>query len=364
MNQFSQQKHFSHNSEHKIGVLLINLGTPDAPTRSALKKYLKQFLSSPRIIEVPKWIWFFILNCIILPFRSPKSAAKYKTIWDKQGSPLLLKSKSLTEKLQKTVANPIICALAMNYGKPSIKQELEKLREQNCKYLLVLPLYPQYSATTVAETFDLVTQQLQKWRWIPELRFINQYHDEDLYVKAVAEIIRKKIKLPFKQKLIFSYHGTPLLSLFQGDPYHCQCHKTSRLIAESLGLKETDYMVCFQSRFGSAAWLQPYTDETLAALPASKIKEVFIVCPGFSIDCLETLEEINNENKEIFLAAGGDKYHYIPCLNDSQSHIKFLHYLINKHTQGWVPLKNGQRKVQNNIYKKLKNKYNFYNLKT
>ena len=359
--QYSSQKNFKHPSPQKIGILLVNLGTPDAPNTKSLKKYLKQFLSDPRVIELPRFFWFFILNFIVLPFRSPKSAQKYRTIWIKAGSPLLVQSQRLVSKLQKRLDPSMICALAMSYGNPSIKKALEKLREQNCKKLLILPMYPQYSATTVASVFDEVSAQLRKWRWIPELRFINQYHDEEIYIEAIAASLfpAQKIdkKIAKNQKIVLSYHGTPLKSLLDGDPYHCQCHKTSRLVAEKLKLKKDDYLTCFQSRFGSSVWLQPYTDKTLQKLPQKKISEVFIICPGFSIDCLETLEEINSENREIFLKNGGKKYTYIPCLNDSKKQLKLFQFLVDKHTQNWVKQEEQTRNTQNSLYKGLLKKY-------
>ncbi len=358
--KYSSQKNFNHLELQKIGILLVNLGTPDAPTTKSLKKYLKQFLSDPRVIELPKYIWFFILNFIVLPFRAPKSSKKYRTIWGKKGSPLLVQSQNLTFKLQKKLPSSMICALAMSYGKPSICDALENLREQNCKKLLVLPMYPQYSATTVASVFDEVCTQLKKWRWIPELRFVNQYHDEEAYIRALAASLLPFKKIAKNQKIVFSYHGTPLQSLLDGDPYHCQCHKTSRLIAEKLKLKKENYLTCFQSRFGSSAWLQPYTDETLKSLPQKKINEVFIICPGFSIDCLETLEEINSENREIFLKNGGKKFTYISCLNDSKHQLKLFQTLVDIHTQNWAKQEKKTREKQNHLYQQLFEKHSFF----
>ena len=362
---YSSQKNFNHANLQKIGILLVNLGTPDAPNTKSLKKYLKQFLSDPRVIEVPCYIWFFILNFIVLPFRSPKSAQKYRTIWQKEGSPLLVQSQRFVSKLQKRLDSSMICALAMSYGNPSIKETLEKLREQNCKKLLVLPMYPQYSSATVASVFDEISTQLKKWRWIPELRFVNQYHDEAVYIQAIAASFFSAPKIDKKiakdQKIVFSYHGTPLKSLLDGDPYHCQCHKTSRLIAEKLKLKKNDYLTCFQSRFGSNVWLQPYTDKTLQKLPQKKISEVFVICPGFSVDCLETLEEINTENRKIFLENGGKKFTYISCLNDSEYQLKLFQILIDKHTQNWVKEERKTRKKQDSLYQQLFKNNSFYN---
>jgi ferrochelatase len=355
MKEYLAQKNFSHKKGEKIGVLLVNLGTPQEPTPKALKKYLREFLSDPRVIEVPKIIWFFILNFIVLVFRPKKSAQKYKTIWTPQGSPLLIYCQNLLEKLKKQFSADYVFSLAMSYGEPSVFQSLQTLQEQNCKYLLVIPLYPQYSGSTTGSVFDSISSYFQKARWVPHLHFLHSYHDEPLYISAIAKSIRKARKN--KATILFSYHGTPLKYLLQGDPYHCQCHKTTRLVAEKLKLEESEYLTCFQSRFGKDAWLQPYSDKTIEKIAKDK-KEIFVICAGFCVDCLETLEEMAEENKEIFFASGGEKYHYIPCLNDEPEQLELFYFLIKKHTGGWSLEKN--KPQQEKLYQSLKQKFSFY----
>jgi len=335
---------YQHGNTLKIGVLMVNLGTPDAPTKKALKAYLKEFLSDPRVVEpsFPRWVWWLILNGIILNIRPKKSAAAYASIWDEvgEGSPLMAISvqqhqavKELFDK-QKT---EIITELAMRYGNPSIKSGLEKLKAQNVDRLLVLPLYPQYSAATTASIFDEVTTQLQTWRLIPETRFINHYHDHTDYINALAHSIKKHWQAHGKpDQLLMSFHGVPKRYLINGDPYHCECHKTGRLLAEKLGLNKDQYRITFQSIFGREEWLKPYTMDTLKTLPEEGHKHVQIVCPGFAADCLETLEEIAVENKGYFMEAGGEAFSYIPALNTEPDHISFLSALITKHCQTWL----------------------------
>ena len=339
MLKYVGEKNYEHGSKEKVGILITNLGTPDQPNAKALKIYLKEFLSDPRVIEVPKIIWQFILRGFILQIRPKKSAAVYKSIWTDQGSPLLHISKqqlkAIREHLRETHGNSVI-ELGMRYGNPSIKNALKKLQQKQVRKLLILPLYPQYCAATTGSTFDAVSNILQKWRWIPELRFINQYFEEKHYIMALSDSIKEFWKQNNKpEKLIFSYHGIPKKYHLEGDPYHCFCLKTTRLIKESLNLSDEEVLTTFQSRFGSQEWLKPYTDKTLKELPKQGIKKIHIISPGFSADCLETLEELKVENKNYFIEAGGKDYKYIPCLNDNPSHIKFLSDLISKHTQGW-----------------------------
>ena len=355
MQKYLNRENFSHTQEEKIGILIANLGTPQEPSPKAVKKYLRQFLSDPRVIELSKFIWFFILNFIVLVVRPKKSAQKYKKIWTKQGSPLLVNCQNLLKKLKKKFSKNYIFVLGMTYGEPSIKKALDFLRTQNCKYLLILPLYPQYSSSTSGSVFDSVSSYFQKCRWIPHIFFLHSYHDEQKYIDAIAKSIQKIKKK--KAKILFSYHGTPLSYLLKGDPYHCQCHKTTRLVAEKLRLKEKEYLTCFQSRFGKNIWLQPYTDKTIEKI-AKKEQTLFVICVGFSIDCLETLEEISIENKEIFLTAGGKNYYYIPCLNDSDEQVKLLCFLINKHTSQWNLSK--EKKKQEKFYQKLKQNFSFH----
>ena len=334
--RYRSAEQYQHNQADKIGVLITNLGTPKAPTAKALRPYLKQFLSDPRVVEIPRILWWCILNGIILNTRPAKSAHAYSNVWTEEGSPLALYTKAQADNLRELQSPQIIVDWAMRYGEPSVGSVIQKLQDQGVRKLLVLPLYPQYSASTTGSTFDALAEDFTKRRWIPELRFITSYHDHPLYIRAIANSIRKHWEeVGRSEKLIFSYHGVPLRYLHSGDPYHCQCLKTTRLIAEELELEPEQFMTCFQSRFGREEWLRPYTDETLKALPSKGVKSVSVICPGFSSDCLETIEEINMENREYFEEAGGESYHYIPALNDSSEHIQFLNQLIQQHLQGW-----------------------------
>lgn len=329
-----------HLQQPKVGVLLLNLGTPDAPTTSALRRYLAEFLWDPRIVEMSRPLWWLILHGIILRTRPAKSAHAYQTVWTEQGSPLLVTSlqqvEMLQERLQQELNPHFVVELGMRYGNPSIASALAKLKKANVQRLVVLPLYPQYSATTTASSFDAIYKELQSWRWIPELRFINGYADHPAYISALIENIEQGWQQNGRSDLlIFSFHGTPQRYFDSGDPYYCFCQKSARLVAEKLGLKPDQYRVTFQSRFGKEPWLQPYTDATLASLPADGIKSVSVICPGFSVDCLETIEEIEVENRDIFLGAGGEKFHYIPALNAQASHIEMMKQLVEQHCQGW-----------------------------
>ncbi|MCS3903365.1 ferrochelatase [Methylohalomonas lacus] len=340
MNRYIGQPDYVHGSEPRMGVLLTNLGTPNAPTTGALRRYLKEFLSDPRVIETPRLPWWFILNGIILNTRPQKSARSYRKIWTEEGSPLmrisLKQQQALQRALEEKFGGPVKVALAMRYGDPSIRSGLEELRSAGIRRLLVLPLYPQYSAATNASTFDAVSKVLQRWRWLPDFRFISHYHDEPGYIDALAQRIRAHWDNEGRaDKLLFTFHGIPKHYFTAGDPYHCECHATARLLAEKLGLPESQWQVSFQSRFGPREWLRPYTDEVLAAMPGQGVKSVQVVCPGFSADCLETLEEMNIQNRELFMQAGGDRFTYIPALNDQPAHIDFLADLVAKHAQGW-----------------------------
>ena len=339
MSNFFGENDYEHGSSDKTGILLTNLGTPDEPTAKAVKPYLLEFLSDPRVIEIPKFIWQVILRGIILQIRPSRSAKTYSTIWMSEGSPLLVIANKQLELVRKNLEFEypnLVVELAMRYGNPSIESALKKLQKNQVRRLLVLPLYPQYCAATTASTFDAVTNILQKWRWIPELRFINQYFEEDNYIKALSKSIEDFwIKNGKPQKTIFSYHGIPKKYHIKGDPYHCFCLKTTRLVKEYMNLNDEDFMTTFQSRFGRAEWLQPYTSKTLMELPKQGIKDINIISPGFSADCLETLEELEEENREYFENSGGQKYKYIPCLNDNPLHISMIVGLIKKHTQGW-----------------------------
>jgi ferrochelatase len=335
-----KQPAFTHDQPDRTGVLLVNLGTPDGPDRASVRRYLKEFLWDPRVVEVPRPIWWLVLNLVILNTRPGRSAAAYSKIWTEQGSPLLAISRAQEAALRHTLAarfdEQVCVALAMRYGSPSIASGLQELREQGARRVLVLPLYPQYSATTTASIFDEVTRQLRGWRWLPELRFINHYHDEPAYIGALADSVRQwRQEHGSADKLLLSFHGIPQEYFDKGDPYFCECQKTGRLLTESLGLREDQWLLTFQSRLGPKQWLQPYTDKTLEHLGGEGIKSVQGLCPGFSADCLETLEEIAMENRDTFLDAGGERYEYIPCLNDRKAHIDMLAGVVEKHLSGW-----------------------------
>lgn len=323
---------FHQGSRAKTGVLLVNLGTPDAPTATALRSYLAEFLSDPRVIEIPKFVWMLILHGIILRVRPKKSAAKYQSIWTEEGSPLLAISKRQAAAIQTQVGDAAIVKLGMRYGNPSIKNALREFQNEGVRKIIVLPLYPQYAAATTGSTFDAVTTELQQWRFVPELHFINNYCDHPLFIDALAASIQEDFNQNGKpEKLLLSYHGMPKRNLDLGDPYFCFCQKTTRLVTEKLSLAKEDYITTFQSRFGYAEWLQPYTDATLEGLPNSGIKDVAIISPAFSADCLETLEELAMENRDIFMHAGGKNYRYIPALNDRADHIHALSDIIKSH---------------------------------
>ncbi|MFZ1827613.1 MAG: ferrochelatase [Candidatus Competibacteraceae bacterium] len=330
---------FTHDQPACTGILLTNLGTPDAPTPSALRRYLAEFLWDSRVVEIPRLLWWLILHGVILRIRPARSAHKYQTIWTPDGSPLLAISRrqtaALAAILKQCCPGPVRVALGMRYGNPSIATALSELRTAGAQRLLVLPLYPQYSAATTASTFDAVAAELRTWRWLPELRFIMQYHDDPAYLGALATHLRRaRVEQP-GERLLFSFHGLPKRNLLAGDPYHCQCHKTARLVAERLGLAPEQWAVAFQSRFGRAEWLQPYTSALLTDWAQAGVKSVDVVCPGFAADCLETLEEIALENRQMFLDAGGERYRYLPALNDTPEHITALAGLIERQTAGW-----------------------------
>jgi len=317
----------------RTGVLLTNLGTPEQPSTSALRSYLREFLSDPRVVEIPRLIWLVILHGIILRVRPAKSAKLYQKIWTKEGSPLLMISqqqkKKLARKLAKTYGDDVVVELAMRYGQPSISSALNRFRALNVHNIIVLPLYPQYAGPTTGSTFDAVTKELKQWRWIPSLHFIASYHDHPLYIEALANSINEHISEFGKpDKLVLSYHGMPKLFNQWGDPYFQFCHKTTELLIDKLGFEQQDFVMTFQSRFGKAEWLKPYTDETLEELPNKGCKNIAIISPAFSADCLETLEELEHENREVFIKAGGQEYRYISALNGRDDHIEALTKLI------------------------------------
>ncbi len=340
MPKFKGKESYVHGSDACLGVLITNLGTPAAPTPKAIRKYLAEFLWDPRVVEIPRPIWWFILNGIILNTRPRAKAVDYQKIWTDEGSPLLVIGKQQRDELQKQLDDkfpgPVKVVLAMRYGEPSIQSGLEELKQNNAKRILVLPLYPQYSASTTASTFDAVAAELMQQRWMPELRMVNNYGSDKDYISACATQIQNYWNEHSQsQKLIFSFHGLPKRNLELGDPYHCECHETARLIAEKLNLNESQWQLTFQSRFGKAEWLQPYTIKTMEELPQQSVKSIDVFCPGFSADCIETLEEINMENRGVFLDAGGESFNYIPALNAEKVHIDALSNIIMQHSQGW-----------------------------
>jgi len=318
------------------GILLTNLGTPESASVKDVRNYLREFLSDPRVVEFPRPLWWLVLNGIILRIRPKRSAAAYRKVWTDQGSPLLVITRQIAEALQRSLAqsvdSPVKVELAMRYGTPSIAAGLEALRQANAQRILVLPLYPQYSATTTASTFDEISRVLRQWRWLPELRFINHYHDEPGYIDALASSVQQFSTSHGEcDRLLLSFHGIPQSYADQGDPYADQCRTTANRLATALDLPAEKWAFSFQSRVGQQAWLQPYTDKTLQKWGAEGVKRVHVICPGFPADCLETLEEIGEENREYFVSAGGGDYHYIPALNDSPAHIEALAGLVQRH---------------------------------
>lgn len=340
MPKFKGSKNYQHGSKSCLGVLVTNLGTPDAASTSAVRKYLAEFLWDPRVVEIPRPIWWMILHGIILRTRPSKSAEAYEKVWTDEGSPLLVIAKkqkvAIQDKLAQLCSGPVKVELAMRYGNPSIASALENLKAQGARRIVLFPLYPQYSATTTASTFDAVAKVFTKQRWMPELRVINNYGADEGYINACVQQIQNHWQQnQRKQKLIFSFHGLPKRNLMQGDPYHCECHETARLITEKLNLREDEWQLTFQSRFGKAEWLQPYMIKRMEELPGEGVKSVDVFCPGFSADCLETLEEISLQNCEVFMEAGGESFSYIPALNDEAAHINALANIVMQHTQGW-----------------------------
>lgn len=337
-----------------IGVLLANVGTPAAPTAKALRRYLRQFLSDTRIAEVPRWKWLPILYLFVLTTRPQRVAKLYQKIWTDEGSPLLAIGRRQVEGIaarlrqhQGKTAPPFHVALGMRYGEPSIRNALAELREKGCTRLLFFPLFPQYSAATTASTIDMLARQLRRWRWVPELRTINSYYDDPGFLRALAASIRETWTDTEPDRLVLSYHGVPKRYVDNGDPYQCQCLETTRLLVEELGIDEERVISTFQSQFGRELWIGPKTDALMRELPASGLKNVDVACPGFSADCIETLEEIEVENRGYFEESGGQNLRYIPCLNDRSDHLDALADIILRNTREWrrpgAPPRSGAR---------------------
>ena len=337
--RFRPEPAHRHGQPARTGVLLCNLGTPDAPTPAATRRYLAEFLSDPRVVEIPAAAWTPILHGIILRTRPKRSAAKYRAIWTEEGSPLLVWSRKQAALLRGYLGergHQVSVRLGMRYGQPSIAAQLDELKAEGCTRVLVLPLYPQYSGTTTASVIDAVGAWARQQRQVPELRFVNRFHDDPGYIRALAQTVQQHWQRHGRGGLLLmSFHGVPERTLQLGDPYHCECLKTARLLAERLALKEGEWRVSFQSRFGRAKWLEPATQHVLTELGAAGTARVDVICPGFVSDCLETLEEIAIEGRQDFQAAGGQELHYIACLNDHPAWIAALTELAQDHLQGW-----------------------------
>lgn len=337
MPNYRPEAEHRHGSAPRNGLLLVNLGTPDAPTPAALKRYLRQFLSDPRVVEIPRLAWWVILNGVILNVRPAKSAAKYRAIWMPEGSPLKVHTERLAAALGARLAAgggpaPEI-AVGMRYGNPSIETALDSLAARGCDRIVVAPLYPQYAASTSASAFDAVAAWGGAMRNLPGIAFMRNFHDHPRYIESLAASVRTHWQDNGEraEMLLMSFHGLPQYTLREGDPYHCECLKTGRLLAEALELAPGSWRVTFQSRFGQAQWLQPYTADTLAELGAARAASVDVICPGFVADCLETLEEIAIEGRQIFTAAGGGAYRYIPCLNQRTDWVAALADIVAPH---------------------------------
>lgn len=331
-----------HDRTPAVGVLLVNLGSPSEPSPRAIRRYLRQFLSDRRVIELPRLLWLSILYCFVLPLRPRRIARNYRRIWLDRGSPLAVHTADLAAGVKEKLADcpgPVVVDWAMSYGEPAIGPRLEALRQRGVEQLIVLPLYPQYSGTTTAAVFDQVTRHLQSWRWVPALRFINAYHDAPAYIAALAASVRAHRDAHGDAgHLLMSFHGLPVRYVEQGDPYFCHAHKTARLLAEALHLSENRYSVSFQSQFGKAQWVGPGTTQRLQALARAGQTSVDVICPGFSADCIETLDEIEVENAEAFRNAGGADLRYIPALNGSDAHVDCMASLITQAASGWWQL--------------------------
>jgi ferrochelatase len=341
MSRYATEPPFSHGTQSRIGILLINLGTPESPTTPAVRAYLREFLSDPRVVEIPRILWWPILHLFVLSTRPRVSARRYAQVWMSEGSPLKVHTERQATLLrgylgERAKTLPLTVDYAMRYGKPSIPDRLKEMKAQRCDRILLVPLYPQYSASTTATAFDTAFRCLENMRNQPAVRTVRSFHDHPGYIATLAQNVRDYwMKSQRPDVLVISFHGVPRATLDQGDPYHCECHKTGRLLAEALGLKQERYRVTFQSRFGRAEWLKPYTADVLVELARQKAGRVDVVCPGFVSDCLETLEEIAIEGKAIYLGAGGRDFHFIPCLNERSDWIHALADIATANLVGW-----------------------------
>jgi ferrochelatase len=349
--QMSPEPAYRHGTPSQTGILLINLGTPEAPTAEALRPYLKQFLSNQRVVEMPSWLWWPILNIIILNTRPKESAKKYAQVWMPEGSPLKVHTERQTHLLRDFLSGRLhpapMVEYAMSIGTPSVSDVLERMKENGCERILVLPLYPQYAASSTASAFDGVFSELGKMRNAPAIRTVKHYHDHPGYIAALAQNVRDywSHNEGRPDKLVMSFHGVPRFTLDKGDPYHCECQKTGRLLADALELSSDQYQICFQSRFGKTEWLRPYTTEVLIQLGQQNTRRVDVVCPGFVSDCLETLEEIAMEGKVLFMQSGGHEFHYIPCLNERGDWIQALAEIALNNLQGWLGLEQSKEEL-------------------
>jgi ferrochelatase len=338
---------FQHDTAERIGILLVNSGTPDAPTAGAVRRFLRRFLSDPRVIELPRAAWLPLLYGVVLPLRPRGVARKYAKIWTEDGSPLRALSERLREELNSALARrllaPLSVELGMLYSRPSVPEALARLRASGAQRILVLPLFPQYCGATTGAVYDQVSAELRRWRWLPELRLVAEYHDHPGYIEALrSSVVEHWERQGRTGQLLMSFHGIPERYFHRGDPYFCKCQKTARLLADELMLRENEWSASFQSRFGVRGWLKPYTREVLEAMPARGVRAVTVVCPGFAVDCLETLEEIDIENRSAFLRAGGERFDYVPALNARAVHAQCLTDLIEEHCQGWTHPEHGR----------------------
>ena len=341
MARFLPEPPHQHGTPARIGVLLVNLGTPEAPTAKALRAYLREFLSDPQVVEIPRFLWWLVLNLFVLTTRPKRSAQRYAQVWTRDGSPLKVHTERqavlLRGYLGERIKHPMVVEYAMRYGKPSIAERLDELKSQNCDRIVLLPLYPQYSASTTGTAHAAAFEHLARMRNMPEVRTVRHFHDHAGYIDALAQNVRDYwMNNGRPDRLLMSFHGVPRSTLERGDPYHCECQKTARLLAEALALKPEQYRIAFQSRFGRAEWLKPYTADVLAEFGRQKLGRVDVVCPGFVSDCLETLEEIAIEGKATFLRAGGREFHYIPCLNERDGLMRALTDIALAQLPGWA----------------------------